>query len=108
MKEIDEENKNMLRLKTQSGVINAKLKEMKDDVKTQEAELSEQKKQIKDKEQSITNAKKQQEEAQKSINELADKIRVLDSQANRWTTDTKVIKAKHLVGSRLYSTQKRA
>lgn len=83
MKEIDEENKNMIKLKTQSSVINGKLKETKDNVKRMEDEIIKQKEAIKEKEASIANSKKQQIQAQKGIEELAKKIRILESEANR-------------------------
>jgi len=90
MKEIDEENKTLLRLKNESGHINTMLKSIKDELERKEKELREKIEDIASKNRNIENAKKEEEEAKRILRNTTTQIRKLERQANRMQADTKV------------------
>ena len=91
MKEIDEENKTLLRLKNESGHINGMLKTIKDDLEKKEKELHDKIEDIRNKQRSIEYAQKEKEEAERISKNTTTQIRKLERKANRWQTDTKEV-----------------
>ena len=107
MKEIDEENRTLLRLKNESGHINGMLKTIKTEMEKKEKELNEKLADIENKERNIVAAKKEKEDAEKFTESVKVTIRKLEQKANKWKTDTKVC---HifitLIGSYLHPDEK--
>lgn len=91
MKEIDEENKTLLRLKNESGSINDMLKKMKDELANAENDLRSKKEEIKSRLKNIESAKKEEEDAERITKNTTNQIRKLERKANRMQVDTKVI-----------------
>lgn len=90
MKEIDEENKTLLKLKNESGHINTMLKNMKDELDKKEKELRDKIEDISNKNRNIEAAIKEEKEAEKILKNTTTQIRKLERQANRMQADTKV------------------
>jgi len=91
MKEIDEENKTLLRLKNESGNINAMLKKIKDELEAKEKELKDKKDEINNKLRNIEVAVKEKKDADIITASITNQIRKLERKASRWKTDTKEV-----------------
>lgn len=90
MKEIDEENKTLLRLKNESGHINTMLKGMKDELENKEKELQNKIEDIANRRRNIENAKREEEFAKDQLKTIADDIRRLEHAAKDMKGGTNV------------------
>jgi len=113
MKEIDEENKTLLRLKNESGInrtakrwighITNDVEKTKKLLTDEEEKLRKKIDEITIKQRIIENAQKEKEDAKKATAGITTQIRKLERKASRWKTDTKVRQRKDkCVGSNVH------
>eukprot|EP01022_Parablepharisma_sp_SALTPOND_P028238 TRINITY_DN6_c0_g3_i1.p11 TRINITY_DN6_c0_g3~~TRINITY_DN6_c0_g3_i1.p11 ORF type:complete len:300 (+),score=85.31 TRINITY_DN6_c0_g3_i1:259-1158(+) len=108
MKEIDEENKTLLRLKNESGKINGLLKDIKDKLERKEKELHDKIEDISNKERNIAAAYKEKKAAEEEAKKTTARIRKLERKANRWNTNTQVSPIQNkIIGSDVHTEKER-